>query len=99
MSENPVSGRRPYEGRDEPPQDAEQLPGEEPLGEDEQDVHAPGLPEQPSGHSTRAADRPMSQEQGSDVPGSASSPSSGGPPDAGTAARAGAEQDERAEGQ
>lgn len=99
MSENPISGRRPYEGREEPPEDAEQLPGERPLGEDEQTAKAPGPPVNPSGQSTRAARAPMSREQGSDVPGSASSPSSGGPADGATPAEAGAEQDERARGE
>jgi hypothetical protein len=99
VSDNPVSGRRPYEGRDEPPRDEDTLPGEQPLGEDEREVQPPGEPEQPSGHSTRAAAGAMPADQGDDVVMSGGPGGSAGPSDIGTPESAGAEQDERARGE
>lgn len=96
MSDNPFSGRRPYEGREELPESADQLPGERPLDEGEETVQPPGQPEQPSGHSTRAARAAMPEDQGDDVTVSGGPGPSSGPPDVGTPESAGAEQDERA---
>ena len=90
-----MSGRRPYEGREQPPEDADQLPGERPLDEDEKTVQPPGEPEQPSGHTTRTAHGAMPEDQGDDVVVSGGPGSSSGPPDVGTPESAGAEQDDR----
>ena len=62
---------RPYGGAPEPPDDQENLPGERP----EEDA-VTAAPEQ----SPRAAEGEWS-DQGSGVPGSATGPSSAGPPD------------------
>ena len=96
MSDNPISGRRPYEGRDEPPENATQLPGERPLDEEERTVEPPGEPEQPSGHSSRAAHGAMPDDQGDDVTVSGGSGPPSGPSDVGTPESAGSDQDERA---
>ena len=90
-----MSGRRPYEGREQPPEDADQLPGERPLDEDEKVVRPPGEPEQPSGHTTRAARGAMPEDQGDDVAVSGGSGPSPGPPDVGTPESAGGKQDDR----
>lgn len=84
MTDNPISGRRPYGGAEEPPADAEQLPGERPLPEDEQEDTPPAEPDDPTEWSNRAPHDGghMSEDQGGEVPGSATGPSSAGPPDA-----------------